>query len=145
VITYSSAVTIERPPGDVFRYLLEPEKQALWSDVPMRRLTEGPFGVGTRIEVAFGRGPLHVTVNLEVVGLDTDRRFAFKSDAGGPLLWDGEYRLEPTGSNGTRISQSGTVRFIRLWRLLEPFVGAEIRSGEIKELEKLKAVVEAGQ
>jgi len=31
-----------------------------------------------------------------------------------------------------------------LWRLLAPFIGAEIRSGEIKELERLKAVVEKG-
>ena len=35
------------------------------------------------------------------------------------------------------------LQFTGLWRLIEPLVGAEIRSGEIKELERIKALVEA--
>ena len=41
--SYKSQVTINRPPADVFPYLIEPQKQALWSDVPMRPDHGGPF------------------------------------------------------------------------------------------------------
>ena len=62
----------------------------------------------------------------------------------GPISWDGEYRLEPAADRAaTRLSQQGTLRFHGLWRLVEPIIGAEIRRNEIKELEKLKVLVEA--
>jgi hypothetical protein len=51
--------------------------------------------------------------------------------------------LESTSSGGTRLSQAGQLRFRGLGRLIEPIVGAEIRNGEIKELERLKGILEA--
>jgi hypothetical protein len=82
-------------------------------------------------------------VVLQVTARDEGRRFAWTTVGKGPISWDGEYRLEPAGPSGTRLSQQGTLQFHGLWRLLGPFVGAEIRRNEIKELEKLKALVEA--
>ena len=68
---------------------------------------------------------------------------AFTSASNGSILWEGEYRVQPDGMGGTLLSQSGRLRFRGAWRLLEPIIGAEIRQGEIKELERLKAVAEA--
>jgi hypothetical protein len=141
VLRYQSQVLIDRPPEAVFPFLIEREKQALWSDVPMRQLSSGPLGTGSRMEVTFGGGPLKAVVGLELTAVDQDRRMAWKSFSG-PIGWDGEYVLEPTGS-GTRLSQNGALRFKGLWRLLEPIVGAEMKPGEIKELETLKAAAEA--
>lgn len=140
MLAYASKVVIDRPPAAVFPYVVEPAKQALWSDVQMRRLTDGPFGTGTRMEVTFGMGPLKARIGLEMTAIEQDRRMAWTSFSG-PIRWQGEYRLEPSG-DGTVVSQQGTLTFSGLWRLLEPIVGAEIRSGEEKELEKLKAVAE---
>jgi hypothetical protein len=126
----------------VFPYFAEPAKQALWSDVPMRRLTEGPFGPGTRLEVTFGMGPLKARVGLEITALDQDRRMAWKTFSG-PIGWQGQYVLEPSADAGTVVAQEGTLTFSGWWRLLEPIAGAEISRGEEKELEKLKAIVEA--
>jgi hypothetical protein len=67
---------------------------------------------------------------------------AFTTYSARPILWDGEYRLEPAATNGTRLSQAGTLKFRGLWRLVEPLVGAEIRRNEIAELERLKQVLE---
>ena len=58
MLTYHSAVVIGRPREVVFSYLIETERQALWSDVPMRSLTEGPLTTGSRLEVTFAMGPL---------------------------------------------------------------------------------------
>ena len=141
VVNYESAVTVNRPPQEVFRYLVEPEKQALWSDVPMRPLTPGPMETGKRIEVTFGKGPLKAVLGLELTEVVADQKMAFRTFSG-PVRWQGEYRLEPADGRATRLSQHGTLEFTGLWRLLGPFVGAEIKSGEIKELERLKAAVE---
>lgn len=142
MITYASEVVVARPPADVYPYLTEREKQALWSDVPMQPLTEGPLRLGSRMRLSFGRGPLHASLDLEVTGADPDARLAFTTVSQGGVRWDGEYDLAPAEGGGTRVSQRGTMRFSGLWRLLEPMMGAEMKRGEIAELERLKAVLE---
>ena len=141
MLTYESQVHIDRPPATVFPYLVEPPRQALWSDVPMKQLTPGPLTTGSRMEVTFGMGPVKATIGLEISALEPGSRMAFRSFSG-PIRWDGEYRLRPSGTNGTELSQEGRLTFTGVWRLLEPMAGAEIKRGELKELERLKAVVE---
>jgi len=142
VISYESSVNIDRPPDVVFQYLIEPAKQSLWSDVPMRQLSDGPLGQGSKLEVTFGMGPIKARVGLELAALEPARRLAFRTFSG-PIRWDGEYRLVPDGT-GTTVSQEGRMQFTGLWRLIEPMAGGEITRGEVKELERLKAAVEAG-
>jgi len=142
VIRYQSAVVIDRPPSDVFPYLVEREKQALWSDVEMRPLSDGPFGAGFQMELNMGMGPLRAVIVMEITELVQDRRVAWRT-VSGPIQWTGEYSLAPDGPSGARLSQEGELRFTGLWRLLEPIAGAEIRTAEIKELERLKAAAES--
>ena len=142
MLRYQSSVEVSRPPEVVFPYLVEPEKQALWSDVSMRPVTEGPVVTGSRIEISFGKGPLSAKLGVEYTSLEPNRRVAWKSYSG-PIDWQGEYLIEPTSEGGARLSQKGTLTFHGLWRLLEPVVGAEIKSAEVKELERLKAAAEA--
>jgi hypothetical protein len=147
LLRYSSSVTVNKPSEVVFRYLADPKLQSLWSDVPMRRLNgeTGPMNSGSKFEVTFGKGPLKATLGLEIVAFEQGKRFGFKSFSG-PIKWEGEYRLAPTADgSGTELSQEGTLIFTGLWRLMEPMAGGEIRTGEIKELEKLKAVAEKDQ
>jgi uncharacterized protein YndB with AHSA1/START domain len=142
MISYVSDVTIARSPEQVWPYLVERDKQALWSDVPMTPLTEGPMRPGSKMRLSFGRAPMRASLTLEMTALEPGRRLAFTTISKGGLHWDGEYRLEPTDTGGAHLSQHGTLRFSGLWRLAEPVVGAEIKRGEIAELEKLKTVVE---
>lgn len=141
MISYESQVTVDRPPDTVFPYLVEPEKQAQWAGLSMRPLTAGPPVQGSRMEVVFSLGPIKARIGLEYKAAEPGRRLAFGTFSG-PIRWEGEYRLEPAGAS-TTLSQRGTMTFTGLWRLVEPLVGAEMKSGEIKELQKLKAVVEA--
>jgi hypothetical protein len=141
-VAYESEVTIERSPAEVFRYLVERDKQALWSDVEMKPVTEGELRTGSRFEVTFGMGPLKATLGLEMTTVEVGALMKWRTYSG-PISWQGEYRLAPEGA-GTRLSQQGTLEFHGLWRLLQPIVGGEIRSAEVKELEKLKAAAESG-
>jgi hypothetical protein len=141
VLTYESQVIVDRPPETVFRFLIEPEKQAQWADLTMRPLTDGPPAQGYRMEIVFGLGPIKARMGMEYRAFEPGRRLEFGTFSG-PIRWEGAYRLEPAG-NGTTLSQRGSMVFTGLWRLVEPLVGGEIKSAEIKELEKLKAVAEA--
>ena len=142
MLTYESEVTIDRPPDVVFPYLIDPAKQALWSGVPMRQITPGEMHTGSRLEVSFGKGLMKAKIGLEMISVDQGKRLAWKSFSG-PIKWEGEYLLVPTDGGGTKLSQHGTLTFTGLWRFAEPMAGAEIKSGEVKELEKLKTVIEA--
>ena len=139
MISYRFEVAIARTPSDVFPYLADLAKQALYSDVPMRLITPGTLTTGSRMEVTFGKGPLKAVLGLEMTALEQDKRIAFTTYSG-PIRWQGEYRLKPTDSGGTSLSHDGTLVFTGLWRLLEPLVVSEIKRD--KELERLKAVVE---
>ena len=142
MITYESGVTVARRPDQVWPYLVDRDKQALWSDVPMTPLTEGPWRVGSRAVLSFGRGPLGARLTLEITRLDTNERIAFTTVSRGGIHWEGEYRIDQVGETSTRLSQQGTLRFSGLWRLVEPIVGVEMRRNEVAELERLKAVLE---
>ena len=146
MIRYASEVWVPRAPNDVFPYLIEREKQALWSDVPMTPLTQGPLRVGSRMRLTFGKGPLSASLTLEFAALEPGQRVAFRTVSAGGIQWTGEYRLAPTADGaGTILAQEGTLEFRGLWRFAEPLIGAEMRRGEIAELEKLKAVLEGFQ
>src|SRR5262245_13820817 len=109
----------------------------------MRQLTDGPLRAGSQLEVTFGMGPLKARVGLELERVEPGREMTFTT-VSGPIRWAGGYTLTPAPAGGTQVSQEGELRFLGAWRLLEPLVGAEISKGEIKELERLKAAVEAG-
>jgi hypothetical protein len=141
VISYESQVHVDRPPETVFRFLIEPDKQAQWADLTMRPLTDGPPAQGYRMEIVFGLGPIKARMGMEYRAFEPGRRLGFGTFSG-PIRWEGEYRLEPAG-DGTALSQRGSMVFTGLWRLVEPLIGGEIKTGEIKELEKLKAAAEA--
>ena len=142
MITYSSEVTIASSPDEIFPWLVETERQARWSDMPMQPLTEGPIRLGSRMRLSFGRGPLHASIDLEVTSMEPGARLAFTTVSRGGIHWEGEYNLAPAEGGGTRVGQRGTLRFNGLWRLLEPMMGSEIKHGEIAELERHKQVVE---
>ena len=143
MISYASEVTIARPASEVFPYLVERDKQALWTDVPMEPLTEGPLQRGSRMRLTFGKGPLSASLTLEITAVDLNARTAFTTVSQGGIHWEGEYRLASTAEGmGTRLSQEGTIRFSGLWRLAEPIVGVEMRRNELAELERLKSVLE---
>jgi hypothetical protein len=58
------------------------------------------------------------------------------------MRWDGSYAVAPAGDGSTRVIGLGQVGLKGWQRLLEPFMGGEIKRGEAAELGKLKALLE---
>ena len=132
MVSYSSAVSIDRSAAQIFPHLLETTTQT-----KRRDLTNG-----SAVEVSFGTGPIKAVVGLHISTLEFGRKLAFRSYSG-PLSWKGEYTLVEDGNGATTVSQKGEMNFNGRWRLWQPFAGGQIRRGEVQELLRLKQVVEA--
>ena len=143
MIRYSSEVTIERPPHEVFEALLDPARYGQWTDmVDMRFDTAGQPSVGTRGQFRLAKGPIKGMLDFELTELEADRRLIIRISHPG-VEWTSFATLEPTGT-GTRMTYAGEVQ-LRGWRrLLEPLAAAEVRGGEAREAQRLKALLEGG-
>jgi len=143
MIRYSSEVTIDRPPHVVFEALLDPALYGQWTDmVDMRFDNVGQPRVGTRGQFRLAKGPIKGMLDVELTELEADRRLVFRISHPG-VEWKAISTLEPTGT-GTRLTYAGEVQ-LRGWRrLLEPLAAAEVRGGEAREAQRLKALLEGG-
>ena len=142
MIRYSSMVTIKRPPGDVFAALLDPERYSQWTPMVDTRFHDPEPRVGTRGEFRMEGGPLKGRYEMEIVALDPDRRLDFRVD-GSSLRWNAHIGLEPDGVAGTRMTYAGDLSLLGWRRLLEALFAGEVRSGEAKEAERLRDVLES--
>jgi hypothetical protein len=141
VILYRSAVTIERAPDVIFPYLTDPALQAKWTDSPMSPKDGGMIGLRSLVERTLRAGPRTAHLVLLLTTIEPNRRLQFETSEG-PVLWEAEYLLEPTG-DATIVRQEGRLTFQGTWRAVEPLVGEGIKKDEARELERLKEVVEA--
>ena len=143
MITYDGEIVISRPVAEVFDYATTFENFPRWTDViSMKRLSNGPVGVGTRVHLEMGRGPMKSQNDFETVAWERDRNWTFRTVSPSPILWDGMFGFEPLGPDSTRVRAAGQVS-LKGWRkLFEPVVRGELRRREQAELETLKGILE---
>jgi uncharacterized protein YndB with AHSA1/START domain len=142
VIKYRIEETIQRPVDEVFPYLADPTLHPKWSPVSdVQVAPPGQIRVGTTVREMMKMGSKVAPFSWEVTEYRPGASFAFHSTEG-PMNWDGSYAVEPAGPGSTRVIGLGSVGLKGWQRLLEPFMGGEIRRGEAAELGKLKALLE---
>lgn len=146
MISYGSAVVIDRPLDEVASFALDPDSHTRWMGdvVSVKRLSEGDLAVGSRFQYGIRKGPMAFDPTFRVVALEPGRRIDYQSEPGGPLTWTASLAFEPVGDGRTRVSSTGRIGFTGVRRLLEPLMAGEVRSGEAAELEALKNVLEQG-
>jgi uncharacterized protein YndB with AHSA1/START domain len=142
MIHYSSMVTIKRLSGDVFAALLDPERYAQWTPMVDTQFHDSEPRVGTRGNFRMERGPLKGRYEMEIVALEPGRRLDFRVDGSG-LRWNAQIGLEPDGDAGTRMTYAGDVSLLGWRRLLEPLFAGEVRSGEAKEAERFRDLLQS--
>jgi uncharacterized protein YndB with AHSA1/START domain len=146
--TIEESVLIQRSPEEVFNFVTDPTKTALWQttvDVS-RQVTPGPMAVGTRatdVRRFLGR---RIESEWEVIEHDPPRRSAVRG-VSGPIPFTGRYTLEPV-EGATRFTSAVELDAHGFFKLAEPIfagiAGREMRSnlGHLKDL--LEARAEAG-
>lgn len=143
-----ASVFIERPPEDVFRYLIELNDARWRAPFPeMKLVSESYEGVGaTHVEIRklLGR---RIETRAEAVVYEPNRRWAVQR-ASGPIRPQVTYTLEPEG-DGTRLDFEFDVPVLRgAARMLRPLVriGAPmVERVTVKDLKRLKAQLEVSK
>ena len=101
----------------------------------------GPVGLGTRGRFQLPKTPFKGFLDVEIVGLEPDRRVVFRVTHPS-LTWISSAETRPDG-DGTQFVYGGEMTLHGWRRLLEPMLKSELAAGEAKEAEQLKALLES--
>ena len=140
MITYETDIAVERPAADVLPYLADVTRHGSWMGASESvALTDGPMRPGYRLRYVTGEGDWEVEVTEFTPGVGLSAR-----TISGPMQWSGTFEVHPDGERASRVVSRGTMSFTGIRRLLEPFIGSEVRKREHAELVRLKALAEGG-
>jgi uncharacterized protein YndB with AHSA1/START domain len=144
---YEVEITINAPAERIYRVVTDARKWSLWTSMRDTKVLSGAgFNqVGSRIESVMSDGPGKPKLVFEVTAAEANKRVAFKTVSKSPIEWDGDTRLEPQGSSGTRVVSKSEIRSRGWLNVLEFFMRGEIKKGEQKSLEALKQLLESSQ
>lgn len=144
MIRFRTEQTIERPAHEVWSYAADITRHPEWMGVLDARLISGdPTEIGARGVERMKLGPRTFDVALEVSGSIPAQRIAWRIAGDSPFTGEVTLDLESLGADRTRAVWSGSLRLRGWWRLIDPVVAAEVRSGEAAELRRLKETLEA--
>jgi uncharacterized membrane protein len=142
---FVSEETIARSAEDVWAYAADIVRHPEWMAVTDARVVEGDgTRTGARGRERVRLGPFGWDVEFEVRDALPGRRIAWKSVSGAPFDLEVALDLEPLGPGSTQATYVADIRLHGVWRLLSPVVAMEAKSGPARELQQLKAQVEAG-
>ena len=133
---------IEAAPERVAAYAMDPRNDSAWIGAltEVNLLTDGPVGVGSRVErVARFLGKRIEYVN-EIEEYDPPRRLAMRS-VKAPFPMTVTYEFEPAGG-GTlmRIATGGDAS--GFYRLAAPLLSRQVERGVAGDLRRLKQILE---
>jgi Polyketide cyclase / dehydrase and lipid transport len=140
-------VTVEQriaaEPERVAAYAMDPANDTSWIGALTEAnvLTEGPVGVGTRVErVASFLGKRIEYIN-EVEEYDPPRRLHMRSvKAPFPMTVTYEFEPAPGGDTLMRITTGGDAS--GFYALAGPLLSRQVRRGVARDLERLKEILE---
>ena len=144
MIRIDTSTTIDRPVEDVARYVADIERMTEWTDMSAsRRLTDGPTRDGTKAYAEVAIGPVKLGWTYEIQDVDPSGGYAFKTLTRNALGMDGSIRLTPTGPASTKVDYHVEIQTRGLLRVLEPLLRGEMAGNEAREIDRLKARLEA--
>jgi carbon monoxide dehydrogenase subunit G len=143
--TWGGSVVLDRTPEEVWDFVMseanDVNRRAPWVRA-VRRLSEGPVGVGTRYQTSYRFFGRDEDVTVELTDVEAPRRVAWQQVGDGTLAVNfGRYDIEPADS-GTRFTVTGTITS-RGWRRLfdAPFASYLNRVGTPRQHSQLAAAL----
>lgn len=142
MIEVERSIVIRRPVEDVFAFVADQRNAPQWQSglVEVRRLTDGPPGVGTKhavVRVFMGR---RMELANEYVAFEPNKRITFNGDSG-QLSFEASYRTESAG-DGTNVTCEMQMHPRGLLRLAQPLIAAGLRRDFEANLRNLKDLLE---
>ena len=143
MIRFQTEQTIQRPAQEIWTYAADITRHPQWMGVIDARLVSGPAtDIGARGVERTKLGPRTFEVGVVVSKSIPAHRIAWRMEGESPFIGEVTLDLEPLGPDRTRAVWSGGIGLTGWWRLIEPFLGTEVRAGEACELRRLKAALE---
>ena len=143
MIELTVTTDIDRPVGDVYAYVIDPEKLPTWqrNTVSVRQEGDGPLRVGTRLhEVHKGPRGRELASLVEVSELEQDRALGLRM-LEGPLPVHAHIAFEPTAT-GTRMAFTAHGEPPGAMRLAQPLLRVALRRQFAEHCRNLKQVME---
>lgn len=144
MIKFHIPVEINRPVGDVFAYVTDPEKLSSWqtNTVSVEAQPDGPLALGSRLhEVHRAPGGRELPSVVEVSQYEQGRRLELRI-VEGPLPVDGLFVFAATDDGQMRLELFGTGRPEGPMRLAQPLLRHVVRRQFAANLRTLKQVME---
>src|SRR5512133_946154 len=137
---FANSVTIRRPAGEVFAFLVDPANIPKWNYAidSARQVSPGPVCAGTRIQQTRSV-PRPATEVLVITELVPGRRMALEGDIG-PLSGTLDYQVEDV-PEGTKLTN--TADLSGPLRLLAPLAASRVRDSVAANLDKLRNLLES--
>lgn len=143
MVDFTIETEIARPPGEVFAFVTDPAKLALWQTNTVSAVAEsdGPIGLGSRIrEVHRAPGGKNMASLVEVTEYEPDRVFGMRTIEGPPI--HGRTTLDPS-ARGTRFRFRVYGQPVGAMRLAEPILKLTLRRSFGRSCATLKRILEA--
>ena len=137
--------TIARPRDAVFAYTTVVDNNVVWTSglLEAHKVTDGPFGVGTRIERVSKFLGRRMTYTIEITAVEPGRRIEMSTTAAPfPLTVHYEYEDAPGGGTVFRIHTFGEPGMF--FGLAMPIVTPAVRRSIAHDVATLKDVLEQG-
>ena len=143
MIRAEKSIVIGRSVEDVFAYVGDQTNAVHWQAgiVEVRRLTDGPSGLGTRhtiVRTFMGR---RLAVENEYTAFEPGRRIVFRTTSG-PMPLEASYLVEPV-AEGTRVTSTIAMEASGFVSLAEPLIAVSLRREMDAAFRELKRLMEA--
>lgn len=142
MIEVTDNILISREPAEVFAFMADMNNLPKWQSevVASKVVTPGPTRVGTRFTEDVKMGPTHTTAACEVTEFAPGSTMAFKA-LSPRMNYQARIIVERNG-DGSRVTINGSAQMKGWWKVMQPFMKGEFKTGVRKELSSLKAVLE---
>jgi uncharacterized protein YndB with AHSA1/START domain len=141
MIHLEHTVEIDRPPAEVFDYMMDMENLPEWQSSAIEAHWEGERAAGSRIKEVRKFLGRRIESELEVTEYEPNRRFCLKT-LSGPVLFSVEHTFEAT-TGGTRITFVGEGNPGGFFKLAEPMVARAAERQFKGDFATLKDLLEA--
>jgi carbon monoxide dehydrogenase subunit G len=138
-----STVAIQKPPADVFPWLIDADKVPAWMSglQVYKPLEPGPLRAGSRIRQELTVSGQQLRFELEVTELDPPRRAVLRFEGSGFKAANGYGVTEADGGSRVTWVIAGEATSVRA-KLIAPMVQAKLQEKLEGDLARLRALLE---
>jgi uncharacterized membrane protein len=143
MIQVKDSIIINRPIEEVFAFVADQTNGPQWQDglLEVRRITDGPIGVGTRHTAARKFLGRRLELTNEYIEYEPNKQVTFKGESGS-MRFESSYLTEST-THGTRLTSQMQMEQGGLFGLAEPMIAKSLKRDFAANFRTLKALLES--